>query len=806
MNGKFFFKSALLLFFCCGVGFRTFAQIDSLLNVMDKEYPQEKIYIHYDRPYYNTGETIWFKAYLFSANLPSFISKTMYAELIDEKGEVLERKTLPIFSASASGDFALPDTLRSSLLYVRAYTPWMLNFDSSFLYLKPIRIIASQPRNERVARKEPVYALHLFPEGGDLVEGLESRVAFKGVDDQGFPISVKGDIVDSKKQKVASFTSLHDGMGHFAISPAANEKYKAVWKDPKGVSHETDLPAAKKSGVVLSVINNGNEISYGIARSENLPADQRAFQVVAHMHQVPVYVARVNMSTRAKVMAPIALTDVPDGIMQVTLFTDKGQPLAERIVFANQNNYYFITDLHANEKNFGRKAKNVIQLDVGDTIISNVSVSITDAGTITATREEENIFSHILLTSDIKGYVHNPAYYFSGSADSIQAHLDLVMMTNGWRRFKWEDVIAGKLPVIKNIPQPYVTVNGQVLGLRSGDLVNKDLSLILETKKNNSQFLMVPVSPKGEFVVNNLVFYDTAKLYYQFNNDKDKRLTSIASFNFRNTFLNFPGKPVRDLLPYLKPVIPDSSALKKNEAMAKARREEFFEGIKVKELAGVEVTARQKSSAQKLDEEYTSGLFTGGDGYTFAVEEDPFAASSMSVLDYLQGKVAGLQISNTGPGGGNLSWRGGTPALFLNEMITDVGLIQSTPMSNVALIKVFRPPFIGATGGGAGGAIAIYTKKGASRNSDVKGLSFTSVVGYSPPKEFYSPDYSSPLADRNKSDYRATLYWNPYVIFDKSTRRIMIPFYNNDNCKKIRVVIEGINGEGKLTREEKFFE
>jgi hypothetical protein len=805
MNGKSFFKPALVLFFISGICCRLQAQVDSLLNELDKNYPQEKIYIHYDRPYYNTGETIWFKAYLFSANLPSLISKTMYAELINEKGDVLQRKTIPVLSSSASGDFALPDTMRVSQVYIRAYTPWMLNFDSSFLYLKPIRIISAQAKTEK-AKKEVSFSLQFFPEGGELVEGLESRVAFKAVDDQGFPITVKGDVLDSKKQKIASFSDIHDGMGYFTLKPAADEKYKAVWKDSKGVAHETNLPVAKKSGVVLSVKNEGNTISYSVSRSETLAPDQRNFQVLAHINQAGVYMARVNLSARNKVTAPIPSENLPEGIMQVTLFSDKGQPLAERIVFVNHQNYYFITDVHTKEKNLSKKAKNTLQLDIGDTLISNLSVSITDAGTTTATREEDNIFSHVLLSSDIKGYVHNPAYYFSGTADSLQTHLDLVMMTHGWRRFKWEDVVAGRNPVIKNYPQPYVTVNGQVLGLLPGDLVDKELTVILETKKSSNQFLFVPVSRKGEFTISNLLFYDTAKLYYQFNNDKSKRLTSTASFNFRNSFIILPDKPIANLLPSLKPIIPDSAAQKKNEALAKLRQNEFFEGIKVKELTGVVVTARQRSAAQKKDEEYTSGLFSGGDGYTFDLESDPLAASSRTVLDYLQGKVAGLQVQSNGPTGGSLSWRGGTPSLYMNEMNVQVDQIQSMPMSDVALIKVFRPPFLGAIGGGSGGAIAVYTKKGIQTNSTAKGLDFTSVVGYTTPREFYSPDYSMPSADKDKNDYRATLYWSPYVVFDKFTRRIMIPFYNNDNCKKIRVVIEGMNEQGKLTREEKFFE
>jgi len=126
-------------------------------------------------------------------------------------------------------------------------------------------------------------------------------------------------------------------------------------------------------------------------------------------------------------------------------------------------------------------------------------------------------------------------------------------------------------------------------------------------------------------------------------------------------------------------------------------------------------------------------------------------------------------------------------------------------MNDVAMIKIFRPPFFGGAGGGAGGAIAVYTKKGGSDNSNVKGLPVALINGYSAIKEFYSPDYDK-SPDPDAKDYRTTLYWNPYLFFDKNNRRITIPFYNSDNCKKIRVTIEGINEAGQFTREEKIIE
>jgi hypothetical protein len=217
----------------------------------------------------------------------------------------------------------------------------------------------------------------------------------------------------------------------------------------------------------------------------------------------------------------------------------------------------------------------------------------------------------------------------------------------------------------------------------------------------------------------------------------------------------------------------------------------------------VVIKAKQKSKEEKMNEEYVSGLFTSMDDITFITEDDPFAQSSPSVFNYLQGKVAGLQVDPSGP---TLSWRGGTPTLYLNEMQTEADFIQSVSMSDVAMIKIFRPPFFGGGSGGAGGAIAIYLKKGAAATANIKGLDFVNIAGYTPIKEFYSPDYSRVNETTDQDDKRTTLYWNPFVITDKTHRRITLPFYNNDITKKFRIIIEGINEDGKLTRVEKVFE
>lgn len=776
-------------------------RIDSLLGILETTYPQEKIHVQFDKLYYNAGETIWFKAYIVADNLPGPISKTMYADLVDDRGSLLQRKMMPIIHSGAASSFGLPDTMQASRLFVRAYTKWMLNFDSMLIYTKPIQIIAAKNISKKPATAI-TYNVQFFPESGDLVDNISSVVAFKANDSQGVPFNIKGDITDSKGKKVSSFAAVHDGMGSFELLPLSNEKYTAEWKDKNGIKHETTLPVSKKQGAVLSVAASGEKLYYTIKRPEQATANFTSFQVIAQMQQREVYSARINMSKKTTVIAPIETENLPNGVLQITIFNADEIPVAERIVFINHDNYSFITDLHAVEKNLNKRGRTVLQLDVGDNLLTNLSISVTDAGINPVTENEESIYSRFLLSNDLKGTVYNPAYYFSNTDDSVKIFLDLVMMTNGWRRFKWEDVLAEKLPVIKYQPDNFLSINGSVLGLSRTQLYQKDLTGIFKTKNGAVTIYNIPINKDGSFSETGLNFYDTAQLYYSLSNDKDKVLTTAASFSFLSNFLKPPPAGNVLLSSFYQPLYQDSAVLLKNNSMvALLKKQSDFN--KVKTLETVLLVRKQPSLKEKMEKEYTSGFFSGGDGYTFTTEDDPFAKSATSVLAYLQGKVAGLQISSVGQGGA--SWRGSNTSIFLNEVNSDLNSVQNINMNDVAMIKVYRPPFFGAMGGGAGGAIAIYTKKGSKDNSQVKGLPFTPVNGYSSIKQFYVPDYETDT-DPNLKDYRSTLYWNPFLIFDKGRRRITIPFFNSDNCKKMRITIEGINEAGQLTREERIIE
>ena len=401
--------------------------------------------------------------------------------------------------------------------------------------------------------------------------------------------------------------------------------------------------------------------------------------------------------------------------------------------------------------------------------------------------------------------MHNPAFYFDSNAEETKEFLELVMLTHGWRKYNWVELASKKLPIITNPPDAvYLTLAGKVNGGNTADYrLAEAVTLILESKDSSKQFLFLPLSKEGVFSQKEIMFYDTLTIYYQFN--KNTALANKASVLLANGLLPFPEK----LYAY-KPqyTLTDTAGIAKYKLYADEQKRllKLLEGTT---LESVTVKAKQKTALEIMDAKYATGLFSG-DGYKFDLtNNDARAMGSMNVLAYLQGQVAGLQISNP-TGSGNetgVSWRGSATQVFLNQTPVDIQQIMNIPMSDVAYIKVFRPPFFGGAGGGPGGAIAVFTRRG----SDVNNTAVTSklqkqkLAGYTPVKTFFSPDYSV-TNNKDEQDIRTTLYWNPSIRTNPKDKKETIIFYNNDISKKIRIVVEGMNQDGQLIHIEKLIE
>jgi len=781
--------------------------IDSVIDHYAQDFQQEKLHLHFDKDLYRKGETIWYKAYLLADMLPSTLSKNFYTDWYDNNGKLLAHTSSPLYKSSARGQFEIPADYTGKTIHIKAYTKWMQNFDSSFIYEKEIDIeqLGKDAKNIGTTEK-PATTIHFFPEGGNWLAGIESRVAFVVTNQKGKPASGLGIIVNARGEFIDSFTTTHDGMGYIMLTPEAYNPLAAVWKDEYGNKNYTTLPLPQVDGLKIQAQPIAGKVVFVVECTEGVPMTNRVAHIIAHINQHIVYKCNVNLTNKSA-MGEIPTKDLPSGILEITLFNSEWLPVSERVTFINNNFQVFKTNLNVIEKSEEKRGKNTFEITVENAVNSNMSVSITDAGWYRDS--SSNILTQLLLSSDIKGYVKDPAQYFVSNDDSVKEQLDLVMLTHGWRKFKWEDVVKGNFPKLPfGRDTDYLEIKGKVFGrafTRRGP--NQMINIILQAKDSSKHLIYLPINMKGEFVQKEALFFDTLKAYYQFNGEK--RLTNIATVKFDNgLFSNYPKRinGSVDLNYKLPNYLQDSANLAGTKSLLdQINKVEKY--AKAHQLAEVIVHTKKKRPVDELDEKYATGLFSGGDSYQFDLVNDKYAKSYPDIFWYLQGRVAGLQIDDNGANV-NLRWRGGRPQLFLDEMPVRVEELRTTMIDEIAYIKVFRPPFFGFGGGynsGEGGAIAVYTRKG----SDVQfisglGMGYGLIAGYTPYKEFYKPDYS--YNQNTDPDLRTTLYWNPYILTDKTSNTYKIEFYNNDISKRLRVVLEGIDVEGKLTHLEKIVE
>jgi len=793
----------IVLVMCMATGTLKAQFIDSIMDAHANIFPKEKMHIHFDKQVYNQDETIWYKLYLLTDNIPSPLSKNVYVDWYDAEGKMLRQTVGPLFQSTTKGSFDIPTGYKGDFVRVKAYTRWMLNDDTSFVYQKDIRInkIGKPEKKQVVLRTK----LELFPEGGSIVAGLEEKIAFKATNQFGIPVLVKGALLNDKNKVLDSLRVLHDGMGTFFLRPSAGEKYRVDWTDENGIKGSTVITGIQQEGVALSIQGTNDKALIQVQRTANVEDNSKQLFLLVHMNERPIYKVQLKMTEKTVLNTAIPIEELQTGILQFSLFTNNWLPLEERILFVNNRMHEFNARVNPGIIDLKKRGRNVVEVFVSDTAVTNMSVSITDAEL--AGPEQYTIFSDFLLSNQLRGYIHNPAYYLKSDADSITRRLDLVMMTNGWRRFDWDKIRAAKEPLLQYQPETdFMKLQGKVYGMETvRSAAGAQLNLILANKDSSSSMYFVPVQKDGTFEEPGVFFFDTARVYYNLN-DNNKTAGRVTQVQLSNGLLKKqPGSTIRmDQQPYLQ-TWSDSIALARMN-MFLLEEEKLRKSMASTTLQEVVVKAKTKSPMQIIDEKYASGLFSGGDAYSFDLISDRSAMGAFNVLTYLQGKVAGLQISGSGSQM-SMSWRGGTPSLYLNEMISNVEMVQAIPVSDIAYIKVMRPPFFGAGGGGADGAIAIYTKKGGDEKRNdpsKKGIETTILAGYSRFKEFYNPSYEKEAT--YDADTRSTLYWNPYVMTNKKTPRFRIEFYNNDFSKKLLLILEGINADGKMTRTVRYLE
>ena len=459
----------------CSIAAMAQNQIDSIAYramQVGRVMQQERVFLHFDNTAYYLGETMWFKAYTtFGTNdRPSTLSKVLYVELVAPEGYVVETKKYKLDDdGTCHGDFELNPLLLSGYYEVRAYTRYMLNWgkDAVFTRVFPVfdkvnadnwdfknMLDRRRGYNERGEWKSaglPDATLDFFPESGHLVEGIESKVAFELRGKDGLfgeeKITIFGNDV-----KLLECTPVHEGKGVFSITPKANTKYHAevtmTDDDGKTKNHKFNLPEVSKEGVVLHVADEGDSIT--ITATNNL-ADEGELGVVILYRGALGFFKKFTSDNRTASYT-IAKQQLPEGVNRVVLYNNAHTPLAERQFFVTHDtmtasdretvklhvtaNGYHAHNLTAKP---GEKITMKVTRDDGQPIPQNTNLSLaaSDAMGRQTTSYSHNIYTYLLLGSELKGYIPNAAQYFDNENSNRKEQLDLLMLTHGWTSYNW---------------------------------------------------------------------------------------------------------------------------------------------------------------------------------------------------------------------------------------------------------------------------------------------------------------------------------------------------------------------------------
>lgn len=545
-----------IIFFSAWVGSMLFgacvevsAQQDSLENIVGKfenfrdHSFQEKLYVHTDRTFYLTGDYLWFKIYSvdgFHHEL-SNLSKVGYIELLDRNDKPVLQAKIALKNGEGSSSIFLPASLNSGNYTLRAYTRWMRNFSAEFYFHKTITIVNPfKPLQHEPEEATSQFDVQFFPEGGDLVYGLESRVAFRVADKSGKGVSCKGWLVDQDYDTLAEFQSLKFGLGNFSVMPLPGKQYRVVIKDPSGrIIGLKEIPQARESGYVMQVREQDSRLSISVNSRFNDDALKVVHLFVHTRGEV------VHSSTKALHQNSTTFTldknILKDGISHLTLFDQNSVPVCERLFFKKPEQL-MITG-NTDKVNYSIRQKvnvNVSAIGGNDEALPlSASVSVYRLDSLQSP-DPVNILNYYYLSADLRGNIESPDYYFSEEKEVKEA-ADNLMLTHGWRRFQWKDVFSGKEPMPMFIPEfRGHLVIGKVVNEITGEPTG-NIPTYLSIPGKYFQFRGAKTNRNGEVRFELKEFYGPNKMIVQTNPQIDSvykiQITDPFSDQFAVTVL-----------------------------------------------------------------------------------------------------------------------------------------------------------------------------------------------------------------------------------------------------------------------------
>jgi hypothetical protein len=514
------------------------ATISNKLKAYTGSTLQEKLFVHSDKDFYMTGELVWFKIYVTDAlqHRPLDMSKVCYVELLAKDNRPVLQAKIALTDATGNGSFQLPYSVNSGNYILRAYTNWMKNQGPDYFFEKNITVINPLRQPEWPApNTSAAYDLQFFPEGGNLVNGLTSRVAFRLVNASGKGIACTGAVLNNNNDTVARFSTLRFGMGHFDLRVERSQQYKVVVRTTAGEMISQPLPTALPSGTVMRVNVLANK-KLGVDVETNTGIGSVSLLAQA---QQQVRAAISKPLVNGKTSFELDESQVGKGITQLTVFNSDGKPVAERLVFSKPHS--MTMRLQADAANYGTRKKLNLALDVsapaGQISEADCSVSVYVLDSLQQASPQD-INTYLWLQSDLKGTIESPGYYFSDAADAAEA-ADNLVLTQGWRRFNWDQVLNDQQRVPDHLPElEGHFVQGRLVSKINGSGV-PGINAYLSVPAEHPLFTAATSGPRGELQFNVRNFFGSHEIVLQ-SADSNYRIDISNPFFERYSSTRFP--------------------------------------------------------------------------------------------------------------------------------------------------------------------------------------------------------------------------------------------------------------------------
>jgi hypothetical protein len=635
-----------------------------------------------------------------------------------------------------------------------------------------------------------------------LVTSIRSKVAFKAIGTNGLGVNVNGVVVDNMGKVITAFTSNRLGMGYFYLNPAEGKTYKAQLTYPDGTKNTGNLPVPVSNAMVLSADNELTEKAIIQLRADKafFKANRnKVFTLLVYSGGVATtFLCRLNMPV---VPIEILKSDLHTGVARATLFSAGGDPLSERLIFI-QNNDQLNLEVNTDKPVYTKRGKVNVKVNAstssGKAAKGHFSVSIIDESQVQVDEDtENNIMTNLLLTSEVKGYVEKPGYYFNNPSDETKADLDILMLTQGYRRFEWRQVFDYK----PNQELPYQPENllalAGTLKTASGKPVPNGKVILMAANDNLLRDTVADTN--GNFKFTGLYLTDTPMVVLRARSENNGNNVKIELKQQDKPALSQPGNTVE---------IAQPASVLMRQKYALHRQENQI-------LSGKAITLREvniKGKKPPVKPVIVNSANLNGPGNANYIIMGDRLVNCMD-LTCLYGKIPGT-ISKNGflyriSQGERLSKSSRSPSMvifidgvpFTQEQapfdMIDINNIYSiealTSLSYLAVYGTEAP----------GGALIITMKQGAENAKEQlvpRGLMRFGFKGFYRSREFYSPKYDHPRGNLNQKDLRSTIYWAPELLTDKEGKA-SIEYFNADGPGIYRMLIEGVDDSGNLGRQ-----